>query len=51
MNNNSTIPQGNEKNDYQARKKFTVDFYVNRITANTTKHIYNKSLNSFMEVK
>jgi hypothetical protein len=51
MDNNFTIPQGHEKGDYQARKKVIVDFYANWIAANTTKHIYNKSLNGFIEVK
>ena len=51
MNTNLTIPKGNEKGDYLARKKFIIDFYANWIVANTTKHIYNKSLNSFIEVK
>jgi hypothetical protein len=46
-----SFPTGTEKEDYQARKKFIVNFYSNWITANTTKHIYNKSLNSFIEVK
>ena len=45
------IPVGNTKEDYLVRKKFISDFYVNWITANTTKHIFNKSLNSFIEVK
>ena len=39
------------KEDYQARKKFITDFYANWIATNTTKHIFNKSLNSFTEVK
>jgi len=45
------FPVGNEKEDYQARKKFITNFYVNWITANPTKHIYNQLLNSFIEVK
>jgi hypothetical protein len=45
------IATGGTKEDYLARKKFISDFYVNWIIANTTKHIFNKSLNSFIEVK
>jgi hypothetical protein len=45
------IATGSTKEDYLARKKFISDFYVNWIAANTTKHIFNKSLNSFIEVK
>jgi hypothetical protein len=45
------IPKGTEKTDYQARKKFIADFYAGWIAANTTKHIYNESLNGFIEVK
>jgi hypothetical protein len=51
MNSTFIIPAGNEKDDYLARKKFIINFYANWIAANTTKHIYNKSLNSFIEVK
>jgi len=46
-----SFPIGTEKEDYQARKKFIVNFYANWIAANTTKHIFNKSLNCFIEVK
>ena len=45
------FPVGNEKEDYRARKKFIVDFYANWIAINTTKHIFNVSLNDFIEVK
>ena len=45
------IAIGNKKEDYLARKKFISDFYFLWIAANTTKHIFNKSLNSFIEVK
>jgi len=51
MNLIYSFPTGTEKEDYQARKKFIVNFYSNWIAANTTKHIYNKSLNGFIEVK
>jgi hypothetical protein len=45
------IPKGREKNDYQARKKFISDFYAVWNAANATKHVYNESLSSFIEVK
>ncbi|MDR0873198.1 MAG: hypothetical protein LBN27_07005 [Prevotellaceae bacterium] len=45
------IPKGMEKENYQVRKKIIIDFYANWIAANVTKHIYNGSLNSFIEVK
>ena len=45
------FPIGTEKEDYQARKKFIVGFYSDWIAANTSKHIFNKSLNNFIEVK
>jgi hypothetical protein len=51
MDKTYLFPIGNEKADYQARKKFIVNFYANWIVANTTKHIFNKSLGSFIEVK
>jgi hypothetical protein len=46
-----SISKGTDKTDYQARKKFINDFYAGWIATNTTKHIYNESLNSFIEVK
>ena len=45
------FPIGTEKEDYQERKKFIFNFYANWIAINTTKHVFNKSLNSFIEVK
>jgi hypothetical protein len=45
------IALGNTPEDLKNRKKFITDFYVNWIIANPTKHIFNKSLNSFIEVK
>jgi hypothetical protein len=45
------IPQGTEKVDYQERKKIIISFYTSWLQANTTRHIYNKSLNDFIEVK
>jgi len=45
------IATGSTKEDYLVRKKFISDFYSAWNAANTTKHIFNKSLNSFIEVK
>ena len=45
------FPIGKEKEDYQARKKFIADFYVYWIAANTSKRVFNSSLNDFIEVK
>ena len=41
----------NTPEDLKNRKRFIIDFYTNWIIANPTKHIYNKSLKSFIEVK
>ena len=51
MDKDYLFPVGSEKEDYRARKKFIVNFYANWIAINTTKHVFNKSLNSFIEVK
>jgi hypothetical protein len=51
MNKDYPFPIGSEKEDYRARKKFIVDFYASWIAINSTKHVFNKSLNSFIEVK
>ena len=45
------IATGLTQEDYKSRKKFITDFYVQWIISNTTKHIYNKSLDNFIEVK
>ena len=45
------IPTGDTKEDYLLRKKLISDFYIGWIATNTTKHIFNKSLSSFIEVK
>ena len=45
------IALGDTPEDLKNRKKFITDFYVNWIIANPTKHIFNKSLNGFIEVK
>jgi hypothetical protein len=51
MDKTYPFPIGTEKEDYQARKKYISNFYTNWMAANTTKHIFNKSLSSFIEVK
>jgi len=45
------IALGNTPEDLKSRKKFITDFYVQWIISNPTKHIYNKSLKNFIEVK
>jgi hypothetical protein len=45
------IALGSTTEDRKFRKKFIVDFYVKWNMAIPTKHIYNKSLNSFIEVR
>lgn len=45
------IALGSTPEDLKSRKRFIINFYANWIIANPTKHIYNKSLNSFIEVK
>jgi hypothetical protein len=51
MTTTYSFPTGTEKEDYQARKKFIFNYYANWIAANTTKRIFNESLNDFIEVK
>jgi len=48
---NIEIVSGNTPADLKQRKKFITDFYANWIIANPTKHIYNKSLKAFIEVR
>jgi len=48
---NRGIALGNSPEDLKKRKRFITDFYVKWITANPTKHIYNKSLNNFIEIR
>jgi len=45
------IAIGATPEDLKNRKRFINDYYVNWIIANPTKHIYNNSLKSFIEVK
>jgi len=37
--------------DFKSRKKFIMDFYSQWIVENPERHIFNKSLNSFIEVR
>jgi hypothetical protein len=48
---NQNIPTGNSKEEKKQRKQFIIDFYGNWIATNPTKHIYNKSLEAFIEVR
>jgi hypothetical protein len=45
------IATGNTPEDLKSRKRYITNFYTNWIMANPTKHIYNVSLGSFIEVK
>jgi len=45
------IAIGNTTEDKKQRKQFIIDFYGKWIIANPTKHIYNKSLEAFIEVR
>jgi hypothetical protein len=45
------IATGNTPEDLKSRKRYITNFYANWITANPTKHIYNVSLGSFIEIK
>jgi hypothetical protein len=48
---NRGIATGNTPEDLKSRKRFISNFYANWVMANPTKHIYNISLGSFIEVK
>jgi hypothetical protein len=45
------IATGHTPEDLKSRKRFITNFYANWIRANPTKHVYNVSLNSFIEIK
>ena len=45
------IALGSTSEDMKSRKRFITDFYTNWIIANPTKHIYNKFLKNFVEVR
>jgi hypothetical protein len=45
------IPVGDTVEDKKQRKQFIIDFYSQWIAINTTKQIFNKSLNDFINVR
>ena len=45
------IPTGSTPEELKNRKKFITDFYAKWTIANPTKQIYNKSLESFIDVR
>ena len=45
------IALGNTPEDMKSRKRYIANFYANWIIANPTKHIYNKALKSFIEIR
>ena len=45
------IPTGNTTEEKKQRKQFIVDFYGQWIAVNTTKQIFNKLLNDFINVR
>ena len=45
------IAIGDTKEDKKQRKQFIIDFYGKWIIANSIKHLYNKSLEAFIEVR
>jgi len=45
------IPTGDTIEEKKQRKQFIVDFYGQWIAINTTKQIFNKSLNDFINVR
>ncbi|GHU72589.1 hypothetical protein FACS189413_15870 [Bacteroidia bacterium] len=46
-----SLPTGNTKEEKKQRKQFLIEFYGKWIAENPTKHIYNKSLEAFIEVR
>jgi len=51
MKTTQTIPQGQTANDVKARKKIIKDFYATWNAVNPTKHVYNVSLQDFINVR
>jgi len=49
--NIENIPTGDTTEEKKKRKQFIVDFYSQWIAVNTTKQIFNKSLNNFINVR
>ena len=45
------IALGSTPEDLKNRKRFITDFYANWIIANPTKHVFNKFLETFIEVR
>ena len=45
------IPAGDSIEEKKQRKQFIIDFYSQWIAVNTTKQIFNKSLNDFINVR
>ena len=45
------IPRGTSRDDMRTRKQIIGDFYVRWIAANPEKRVWNKSLNSYINVK
>jgi hypothetical protein len=48
---NKNIALGSTPADFRDRKKFIMDFYAQWIVENPERHIFNKFLNSFIEVR
>jgi hypothetical protein len=45
------IPTGDTTEEKKQRKQFILDFYAQWIAINTTKQIFNKSLNDFITIR
>jgi len=46
-----SLPKDDSTEAKKERKRFIIDFYSQWITVNTTKQIFNKSLNDFINVR
>ncbi|GHT63034.1 hypothetical protein AGMMS50239_18110 [Bacteroidia bacterium] len=51
IENKLNLPQDDSTEAKKVRKQFVIDFYSTWITVNTTKQIFNKSLNDFINVR
>ena len=49
--NRLDIPQGQTREHVKARKKIILDFYVQWISSNPNKRVFNVSLNDFIYVR
>jgi len=47
----SSLPEDNTAEAKKERKKFIIDFYSQWIAENSTKQVFNKSLNDFINVR